>query len=236
MKTLKLGSLNVCGLKRRSNFPEFISLIHDYDIFLVSESKLDQYDVIKIDGYTYINIPRKQKTLRKSGGIGAFVKNCIFPYIEVIETQCDYLMWLKLSCKFTNLDEDLIFGTVYVPPMTSRFYNNDQYEMFEHEISNICNKYSYVYLFGDHNAQTEEMVDFTVCDDFLADLFDFDYDTINFLDQKAAMEHYGIELNRKSQDKKKNNHGYKLIDNCKNNNLIILNGRYGKDSGTWWYR
>ena len=30
-------------------------------------------------------------------------------------------------------------------------------------------------------------------------------------------------------DKKKNNNGFKLIDICKNNNLTILNGRFGKD-------
>ena len=29
--------------------------------------------------------------------------------------------------------------------------------------------------------------------------------------------------------RKKNNHGFKLIDTCKNNNLTLLNGRYGQD-------
>lgn len=38
---LNLGLLNVCGLKRRSLFPEFIELINKFDLFLVTETKID---------------------------------------------------------------------------------------------------------------------------------------------------------------------------------------------------
>ena len=38
-----------------------------------------------------------------------------------------------------------------------------------------------------------------------------------------------IRIACKSQDKKKNNIGYKLMDICKNNNLSILNGQFGDD-------
>ena len=38
-----------------------------------------------------------------------------------------------------------------------------------------------------------------------------------------------IQIARKSQDKKKNNIDFKLMDICKNNNLTILNGRFGDD-------
>ena len=37
---LKCGSLNVCGLKRRIQYSEFIGLVQQYDIFCVSETKL----------------------------------------------------------------------------------------------------------------------------------------------------------------------------------------------------
>lgn len=63
------GSLNVFGLKRCSKFQEFTPLVHRYDIFLVSETRLDKNDIIFIDGYEFINIPRKQKSFRKSGGL-----------------------------------------------------------------------------------------------------------------------------------------------------------------------
>ena len=33
-KQLLIGTLNVCGLKRRSLYPEFVDLINKYDIFV----------------------------------------------------------------------------------------------------------------------------------------------------------------------------------------------------------
>jgi hypothetical protein len=80
---LRKGCLNVCGLKRRSNYIEFIELVNNYDLFIVTETKLDVYDQIYLSGYSYVNIPRKQKVVRKSGGLGAFIKNEIFPFIEL---------------------------------------------------------------------------------------------------------------------------------------------------------
>lgn len=139
--TIKVGSLNVCGIKQRSNFPEFICLVNKYDILFVSETKLDQNDVILIKGYKFVNVYRKQKSLRKSGGLGVFVKEHIYHYIEIYETNNDYIFWLKLSNKYTYLAEDIIFGGVYIPPIHSRFYNEDEYELFVNEITTMCGNY-----------------------------------------------------------------------------------------------
>ena len=58
---------------------------------------------------------------------------------------------------------------------------------------------------------------------------DFDEDTSNFYNQAELLPTLNINQNRVSQDMKTNNNGYKLIDICRNNNLFILNGRFGKD-------
>ena len=58
---LAIGLLNVCGLKRRSLFPEFSELIHNYDLFMVTETKLDLTDIISIDGFTFKSKPRQQE-------------------------------------------------------------------------------------------------------------------------------------------------------------------------------
>ena len=49
-----------------------------------------------------------------------------------------------------------------------------------------------------------------------------------FYNQKCVLENFGIQLQRASKDKKKNN-GLKLINTCKNNNLTLLNSRYDRD-------
>ena len=50
-KLLKFASLNVCGIKRKVQFPDFGELVNKYDLFCVCETKLDRYDCIDLPGY-----------------------------------------------------------------------------------------------------------------------------------------------------------------------------------------
>ena len=224
MNQLSIASLNVCGLKRRATYPEFIELVQKFDVLCVNESKLDKYDHIKAPGYTFINVPRKQKFKRKSGGLGAFIKDDIFQYFKIIESKSDYLFWLKFTGS-EIVHDPVIIGIVYVPPLHSRFYSNDMFEVFDNEISEMSSKFEYLYLCGDFNAHTGELVDYTTNDDFISEYFQFNEDLTSFVNQKALLLENGIKLKRCSPDSKRNNHGYKLIGTCKNNNLIIVNGR-----------
>ena len=73
-KTIKCASLDACGLRRKVQYPEFCSLVDQYDLFCVCETKLDTYDEIKLSGYEFLSQCRKQKCFRKSGGIGFLLK------------------------------------------------------------------------------------------------------------------------------------------------------------------
>jgi len=83
-ESIKIGTLNVCGLKSRVNCPEFVNLIEQYSIFCVAETKLDKYDEINIPNYTFFSKPRAEKFKRKSGGIGFFVHDSILKDISVL--------------------------------------------------------------------------------------------------------------------------------------------------------
>ena len=163
---LKIGTLNVCGLKRRLNYPEFQDLIKQFDIFCVSESKLGKYDDITLEGYTFLSQYRKQHFIRKSGGIGVFLKSDIAPYVTYIDSDSDFILWFKLSKQILKTDQDVVIGAVYVPPSVSRFCTEDELDMFEVEICNMCIQYKYVLLTGDFNARTWIKDDFTTADDF----------------------------------------------------------------------
>ncbi|MCG8034442.1 MAG: reverse transcriptase family protein [Candidatus Thiodiazotropha taylori] len=123
----------------------------------------------------------------------------------------------------------MMIATVYIPPQQSRFFNEDEFDLFEQEIASVRSNYDYMYLLGDYNAQTANMVDYTVLDPFLSEFFNFDQATMEHMDQKGVFEKYGLQISRASKDAKKNNHGFKIIELCKNNNLAILNGRFGED-------
>ena len=57
-------------------------------------------------------------------------------------------------------------------------------------------------------------------------MFDIFGDAGNFMNQKRLLESINIPLYRKSKDRKCNNHGNRLYNLCKNNNIVIVNGRY----------
>ena len=72
--------MNVCGLKRRICYPDFLEFVSKYDAFCMTETKLDDFDNICIPEYTYIYQNRKQAFKKKSDGIGLFVRNNLSKY------------------------------------------------------------------------------------------------------------------------------------------------------------
>ena len=225
----KFASLNVCGLKRRADYPEFIELVNKYDLICFSESKIDENDVVSIPGYMSIDQPRRQKYQRKSGGISVFYKQSLSEHINNVNTESDYILWFELDKSLANLDENIFCGAVYIPPENSNFYNDEELMLLESEITSFCSTHKYLIITGDVNARTAEMKDYTENDDFLSELFDFDPETVEFFSHINKHEKYDVLRDRQSRDRHTNNSGYKLIDMCKNHNLFILNGRFGKD-------
>ena len=65
---------------------------------------------------------------------------------------------------------------------------------------------------------------------FFSEHFDQYDNTLNdFYNVSSLLMQSNLECTRSSKDKNLNNEGKLLIDICKTNNLIILNGRCGKD-------
>ncbi|MES9882143.1 MAG: reverse transcriptase family protein [Sedimenticola sp.] len=228
---LCIGSLNVCGLRHRLLYPDFIDFINEYDLFTVLETKLDSYDIVNVPGYTFISQHRKQKYLRKSGGIGLFVKDCYIKFVDQITTDSDYIMWVKLNKNMLTTSEDILLGLIYQPPESSRFYNADEAELFDVEITSMCIKHKYVYLLGDINARVSNFEDFTGIDNFISDLFEFDSELIEHFNKGTLLSTFNMSTKRMSKDSSTNNLGLKLLDICKMNNLFILNGRCDTDKG-----
>ena len=226
LKSLKCASLNVCGLRRRILYPDFGELISHYDIFCVSETKLDDLDLINLPGYSFVSQVRKQRYLRKSGGIGVFVRNCLFKHVSLVESDSDYILWFKLNKSVFKTEEDLHFGAVYIPPGDSRFNTAEELSVFDVEISNMCIAHKYVHLIGDFNARVADQTGITNVDSFFSKHFEFD----EMSDVFDKNNH--ISRQRRSRDSVLNHEGKVLLDVCKVNNLIILNGRCGSDKSS----
>ena len=89
------------------------------------------------------------------------------------------------------------------------------------------------FLNGDFNARTGKYADFIDADDFLSNLFEFDDSLLEFYNSSNLFNDLpNIARERTSQDGICNKEGKALLDMCKTNNLLILNGRCGSDKNT----
>ena len=123
-----------------------------YDIICYQETKTDEFDILSLPGFTAISQPRKQKYYRKSGGLAVFVKNDISDYCLHFKTESDYILWISIDKRILQTDENVILGTIYIPPSQSRFYNEDEIAVLENEIISQCSSNKYVFINGDING------------------------------------------------------------------------------------
>ena len=140
---LKILTLNVCGLASKLLSPEFLSLIQQYDIIGLQETKTDDTDsYLEIPGYTIFFHNRACISRYRSGGIALLVKDNTLPYVKIDHTKSSKLVLFftisKALYKFENHDEDLECGIVYIPPQGTKYLSDDPYLEMQEEIFRYC--------------------------------------------------------------------------------------------------
>ena len=222
----------MCGLVSKLKCPDFVSLINEYEIVGIQESKTDDLDIVDIPGYKVFLNNRSCSSRYRSGGIALVVKDSIGHIVKV-----DHQMSSKLVLFFSLLNvindngqsEDLKCGIVYVPPQGSKYASDDTFQELREEFFRYCIDNKNMLIFGDFNARTGELSDYVKVDACLSNLNGFE-DVYNENTQMFEfLNMYNIPLERKSLDKIANTYGHALLDMCKNNDLFILNGRIGED-------
>jgi len=66
----------------------------------------------------------------------------------------------KVSQDVFNLDENVIFGIVYVPPENTRYSSNAAFAEIEAEYLVFSSNYNYISLLADFNGRTSNYDDF----------------------------------------------------------------------------
>ena len=92
-----------------------------------------------------------------------------------------------------------------------------------------CISNKYVLLMGDFNARTFSKPDFLVEDECFNNHFNYDDNMTEFFNVSSLLNNCKLSELRTSRDQLVNNEGNLLLDICKSNNLLILNGRCGSD-------
>ena len=229
LSVLKIVGLNVCGLASKLQNPEFIEFIQENDIICLTETKTDKADVIDIENFHAFCKHRTSLSYRKSGGIVVYVRDIYSKYVTIIENDCDHLLWIRIDNKaFNNFQNHIIIGSVYIPPINSRYASTDIFDEIERETRNFSDSSECLCLIGDFNSRVAMEKDYFEYHDeeTLTSIINdniFRNESCNISNITA----YGFTVGRQSKDKTVNHFGKNLL--CKHCNIFILNGRGNTD-------
>ena len=231
--SLSCLALNVGGVQNKLLHPEFHNLITKYDIICLSETHLSDIEEVKIAGFTSF-YKNRQKYKKKSGGLLVLIKDTWTQYVTLYENVnyktkiaddaknyytfvnhdiSNQTMIFKVSNPERNIDT--LFCSVYIEPSTSKYFNNNVYVDIQNTLGYF--HYDHVCLLGDFNSRTglqNELLDENA-----------------YVDKLSDLESLTEIPRRKSQDQLTNNMGIELIDLCRTNGYVIVNGRLGNDAG-----
>ncbi|CAG2246849.1 unnamed protein product [Mytilus edulis] len=172
---------------------------------------------------------RKKISNYKSGGIAIGYKKYLEHYITVIESECPFVFWFSVKKEIFDFQENVIFGITYIPPENTNYASDEAFSEIEFEFQNFSKNNDYMCLLGDFNSRTATLKDFHEIEDTDDTQFN-DISDINVFSDICILDDMNISRCRKNPDTIVNKYGRKLIEFCKNNNMFILNGRFGKDS------
>ena len=111
---LNILFLNVCGLNKRNNYFEFQELVNNFDLLCFVETKTDNCDEIEIPDFRLVHMQnRKALSNRRSGGIVLYAKSDLAPYVKVLETESDFILWFEMKGYVFSLNDDVLCGIVY---------------------------------------------------------------------------------------------------------------------------
>ncbi|CAG2204073.1 unnamed protein product [Mytilus edulis] len=225
-------TMNYLLIRNRLQYPDFQELIKKHSIVCFTETKTDDIDEIKLDDYKFVMKNRYKIAKRRSGGIVLGYKENLSKYIEVLETDCNFVMWFKVCKTYLKTDDDLYFGIVYVPPEYSPYSTDDAFRQIANEYIDLTAKSINVCLLGDFNARTGNDVDYTTMNDKESQTEIFGFIENDYV----VLDELNIPLLRQNLDKAKNRYGNLLLEFCRANSLFILNGRMGGNSGNFTCR
>ena len=192
--------------------PEFLNVVRESDIIGLAEIHAGTF--VSIPGFKSLKQKIREKKFKGpkiAGGIGVFVRQELSHIVQVVPNNNNDSIWVKVNKKFLHGEHDLYIGTYYGSPTNSTGNTNTEnfFNTLNEEILSFRQR-GVTLVQGDLNARTGNVIDFIE-----SDKSDEELGITNVVDQFI----------RNSEDQVVNNRGKELLDVCKQNDMIILNGR-----------
>ena len=205
--------------------PKFLQMISESDILGLAE--IHSEEKVFVPGFKLIKQKiweKKFKGPKVAGGLAIFVREELVPFVQVIPNTKENSIWIKLGKKSRCEKEEIFIGTFYVSPPSKnqKAQNIDFFTEFNEEI-NIFNSRGIVLVQGNLNARTGQDKDYIEYDKF----------------DQHFVQNLNNQHTRNSEDLTINPRGKELLDVCKLNDILIMNGRkigdlFGKFTSHQW--
>lgn len=179
---------------------------------------------IIVKHYSCFSANRKMsRNGRYYGGVSLFVSDVFLSSNDVIRLKSEScnLVWVRIS----RGKRSHVFCSVYIPPESSSFSDEDTWEIFQKELHIFLTKFPAdgFILLGDFNAYTGELQEPWSCQ------FEDHTHSESRRDGMGDEEMDEIPPRTSKDHRRKNRWGSKLLEICGKENLIIVNGRIGED-------
>ena len=148
------------------------------------------------------------------GGLLLYIKENLFKHVKILKKSA-YSIWLEVNKNiFTNLDQNLIISAQYVPPVNSKYYNQNSLDNLRSDIAKFCDESTPTILIVEFNSRTGNIPDNLENDP------NFDLSVLQPTEFRP----------RENCDETENQQGKNQVDSLIGKNLRILNGRTSGDS------
>ena len=79
---------------------------------------------------------------KKSGGIAIVYKQTLEENLKFIQSDSEFVQWVKILNQGVDLQNDILLGCIYIPPEGSKYASLDAFDVIENEMSDLlknCN-------------------------------------------------------------------------------------------------
>ena len=149
-----------------------------------------------------------------------FVRDYIYANVTVLQNTNENVLWFIVNDNV--IDYDILFGSENSVYSNIDIFDVIQNDMVKYTAETRCK----VCLVGDFNAHMGLKTDFTDINDYVLNSVQLD-DVVNIVDLDTLC----IDVTHHNLDLSVNNYGNQLLQMCQSLELLIANGRLGKDQG-----
>ena len=225
----KFVALNCCHFERRMEEEVMDRYLMDFDVIILSETRTGFAHLTgsKLHNFTDLNssIESDSANLVAKVGILVIVRDELTSKVKLEKGGSKQIVWMSMADK--RGETILVCGGVYLASESAPYHSVHMFDDMASDITHFKAKYrnAQICLMGDFNSRTGVEPDmFNEEERWFEEQLG-----LNELAEETDAEQCNEYRGRQNEDTAMNQNGRRLINVCKENGLLIVNGRTSGD-------